>query len=200
MPIVLDFPPRVNAYNKEIYLLDLSEVTCVCCGRALHKHQYVQRTVVWKTRLRTITLLRVRCATCDKTYTLLPSFLLPWQRFAAHIFEYFALLLLLGLPITHMAEQLTSWASSIVSIRTLRRWKKRLHPKLQSWLSEVREAASREAPWDQLLLDMHRSRGSIVQEAQLLLAYFFGIREVPVPFPGNILSRLQLALPPGKCM
>jgi Domain of unknown function (DUF6431) len=198
MPILLEFPSRLNAYNKEIRSAKLDDVFCPCCGRKLRRHAYDERTVVWKHRTRTVILLRMRCPSCDETHTIIPSFLLPWQRFANHIREFFGRMLLMGVPLSLLAESLTSWVSSIVSIRTLWRWKKTLKEKWLSWLETMRESAAAQPGWDDLLLDLHRGKGDIVQEMRLLLAFFFGIRDEPVPPPGAVLNRLNLYLPPNE--
>lgn len=195
MSILLDYPPRLNAYNKEIRSGQLDDVLCDCCGKKLRIHEYTERTVVWKNRIRSVTLLRMRCPRCDVTHTLIPSFLMPWERFANHIREFFGLWLLMGLPLSQLAERLTSWASSIVSIRTLWRWKKKLKAKWRAWFEKMQNSAAAAPVWDEHLLLLHRGEGDLIQETRLLLAFFFGERGEPVPPPGTILNRLNLYLP-----
>jgi hypothetical protein len=196
MSILLNYPPHLNAYNKEIRS-GYFEIHCGCCGRKMRIHEYDDtRKVVWKRQIRSVTLLRMRCATCDVTHTLIPTFLVPWGRFANHIREFFVRLLLLGIPLPRLAERLSSEASSILSIRTLRRWKKQMKSKWLSWLEHTRKAALSTPGWDNLLLEIYRTEATAAQEAQFLLAYFFGERGEPVPRSGNILDRLHLYLPP----
>lgn len=196
MSILLNYPPRLNAYNKEIRSGHI-EAYCGSCGRKMRIHEYDDtRTVVWKNRMRSVTLLRLRCATCDVTHTLIPTFLVPWGRFANHVREFFVRLLLLGIPLPRLAERLSSEASSILSIRTLRRWKKRIKAKWLFWLEHTRKTALSTPGWDNLLLEVYRNEATAAQEAQFLLACFFGERGESVPRSGNILDRLHLYLPP----
>lgn len=195
MSILLQYPPRLKAYNLEIVTAEL-EVDCPCCGKNMRKHEYSERLIVWKHRIQTITILRMRCPRCDITHSLIPSFLIPWGRFANHIREFFIRLMLAGIPLTHLAERLTTWCSSILSLRTLRRWKQRLKAKGLLWLQATREKALSIPVWEGTLLHLHRWQGDLAEEAQLLIVLTLGEQGHSMPRSGRWLDALNLYLPP----
>lgn len=200
MSILLDYPPHLNAYNKEIRSRQLDDVLCPFCGKKMNRHQYRVRSMFWKHRFHEVILLRMRCTPCDRTHTMFPSFLLPWRRFANHILEFLGRMLLAGCPLTSLDEFLTSWASSIVSIRTLWRWKKKLAAKWRTWLETTRKSIVATPGWDDLWVRSFVGDRDTIYEMRLLLAFFFGERGEPVPPPGRILDRLNLYLPPPERM
>lgn len=60
---------------------------CRACGyqKDLHRHGYYSRTVYTHTSVYTIYILRVICPCCRQTYSLIPSFLIPYRRFSLHL-------------------------------------------------------------------------------------------------------------------
>lgn len=82
MVILTECSPIINRYIKEIHRLKMEKVTCPCCDRRLRKHGSYKRNVVFKRRVYTIPVARLRCPSCDVTFSFLPYFLSPWKRFA----------------------------------------------------------------------------------------------------------------------
>lgn len=193
MIILLECSLSINRYIKEIQE-DKWEISCPCCNRRLRKHGRFERRVVWKRRIHTIPILRRRCPSCDVTYSLLPCFLMPWMRFANHIREFAARWLGIGLPLAQLPAKLSSLAVSVMSVRTLHRWKAALWKRWEKWLLKRRtELATIDDSAS--LLSLYREGLTSEQERSLLLASFFGSRHA-LPPPGAILSFMNLRLPP----
>lgn len=66
-------------------------VICGCrnCGYEgkLHRHGFYQRYVITQYEVYKVFILRVKCPSCNKTYSLIPSFLIPYRQYCfEHIF------------------------------------------------------------------------------------------------------------------
>ncbi|WP_417006708.1 DUF6431 domain-containing protein, partial [Aquibacillus salsiterrae] len=83
MTIILEYPHSIKRYIKFINHIDI-ECNCPFCGRPLWNHGKYNRTVHHKTKSYVIPIIRKRCPDCDKTFSLLPSFVRPWARFSNH--------------------------------------------------------------------------------------------------------------------
>src|SRR5690606_27402490 len=76
MSIILEYPYSINRYCKEIATMTL-DIPCPCCNRRLRKHTNKSHTrdVLMKTKTYRIPIIRLRCSKCDRTFSLLPSFI-----------------------------------------------------------------------------------------------------------------------------
>nr|WP_194269188.1 DUF6431 domain-containing protein [Anaerobacillus isosaccharinicus]QOY36586.1 hypothetical protein AWH56_002585 [Anaerobacillus isosaccharinicus] len=75
MIILLDSPRSIKKYNDSINKYDV-ELRCPCCGRRMKKHGKYKRWVHMKHQSSIIFVLRRRCGSCDRTFSLLLVFLL----------------------------------------------------------------------------------------------------------------------------
>jgi hypothetical protein len=194
MIILLECSLNINRYIKEI-LADKREIACPCCSRRLRKHGSYERRVVWRRRIHTIPILRRRCPSCDVTFSLLPCFLIPGMRFANHIREFMARWLGVGLPLAQLPAKLSSVTVSVLSVRTLRRWKAVLWNRWEKWLLKQRTKLAITVDDGAGLLPLYREGLNSEQERHLLLASFFSPHHV-LPPPGAVLSAMNLRLPP----
>lgn len=74
--------------GKEIYNLPI--YGCKFCGYEglMHRHGYYSRNVITKYYIKKISILRVKCPSCNKTHAVLPSFLIPYYQYSLDfIFE-----------------------------------------------------------------------------------------------------------------
>lgn len=170
-------------------------VPCPTCNRRLRKHARSKRTVVWKRRIHSIPIQRMRCPSCDVTFSLIPCFIKPWERFANHIRELMLRWLLRGLPLTQLPFKLSSPAVSILSIRTLRRWKASLWNRWKKWYFQQRTDLFIRTELGAGLLPLYRNGISSEQERHLVIASFLETQE-KIPSTGHVLSALNLRLPP----
>jgi Domain of unknown function (DUF6431) len=193
MPILISFSLCINRYFQEILSFN-ADTFCPCCGRRLRKHGSYKRTVVLKHGVYVIPILRRRCPSCDVTFSLLPSFITPFMRFANHIREFLGRWLLAGVPLVRLPERLSTESVSIVSLRTLYRWKRRLQSRFVAWWLEQRTAAAISPDLLESLLDSYRDGMNSEQERYLLFTHFF--RGKRVPRMGKLLSMINLQVPP----
>ncbi len=68
----------------------------------------------------------------------MPCFTFPWGRFANHIYEFLGRWLMEGVPINRLAELLTTSSVSVVSLKTLYRWRLRIMGFLEKWWIDQR--------------------------------------------------------------
>lgn len=193
MSILLDCPLTFKKYIKFIENFG-EDVLCPCCGRVTRKHGQYKKTIHFKHQSFRIPIMRRRCPDCDRTYSLMPCFTFPWGRFANHIFEFLGRWLLEGIPISQLAEWLTTTTVSIVSLKTLYRWKRKfLHLWGKWWIDQRKEWASEFQDGDGIL-SFYRQGGSSQDEITLLLSYFF-VDHDSIPCKGRLLSMLNLRQP-----
>lgn len=192
MIILLEYPLNIKKYMKVIETFD-EDVFCPCCGRVTRKHGQYERTVHFKTKSYRISIMRRRCPDCDITVSLLPCFIFPWGRFANYIYEFFGRWLAEGIPISQLAEMLTTPAVSVVSSKTLYRWKRRYKNLWGKWILGQRKKWSSEFQEGEGLLPFYRLGLTSNEEIQLLLTFYFG--ESRVPCKGRLFSRINLRQP-----
>lgn len=100
---------------------------CPGCGHnRVHRHSRYSRQVVSRFILHTITIIRWRCPSCGLTISVLPDLLIPYGRFLNRLREKAARDVSNGVSISEAAERISSTAVSVVSVRTIQRWVKRM--------------------------------------------------------------------------
>jgi hypothetical protein len=191
MSILLECSLSINGYIKEIESYDI-EVSCPCCGRKMWKHGKYKRTVHFKKRSYVIPILRRRCPTCSKTYSLIPCFIIPWARFANHIRELMGRWLLAGVPLARLQENLSTFATSIVSLKTLYRWKAKLKAVFEQWMMDQRNRIILSGEGE--MLSLYRLGISTAQECEFFLSLFFG-GTTHIPGKGRLFSVINIRLP-----
>jgi transposase-like protein len=194
MIILLECPLSINRYIKEIHTYE-SEVKCPYCDRRLRKHGSYQRSIVFKRRIYTIPVLRRRCPSCDVTFSLLPCFTSPGMTFANHIREYMGRWLLAGACLSELPERLSTAEVSIVSLRTLQRWRAKLFKRGEDWFLKQRLLLANEYEDGDGILALYREGLHSRQEIELLLTFFLG--STSLPRKGSIISKMNLRLPPA---
>lgn len=165
---------------------------CPCCKQKLWKHGTYLRNLLFKKKGYIIPVRRMRCSSCRKTFSLLPFFVTPKMTFANHIREYMGRWLFMGVPLSHLPEKLSSTEVSILSLRTLYRWKARLRSRWDPWYLRQRTAW---ATATEGLLPLYRQGMSSVQERERVLRYSFGTD--CLPRQGSTLNWLHLQPTPG---
>ncbi len=190
MIILLDSPHSIKKYNDSIYKYDV-EVRCPCCNRRTKKHGKYKRWVHTKRQSSMIFVLRRRCSFCDRTFSLLPSFLTPWARFSNVFREFIARWLLVGVPLTHLTKRLSRYSIPIISLRTLRRWKMKLASRFIQWMTEQRVKVVHDYQASDDLLILFRKGISLIQESELYLTILFQ-DEKHFPGKGKLFSSLNL--------
>lgn len=193
MPILLDFPITFKKYKRFVETFD-EDVFCPCCGRITRKHGKYEKTLHFKHQSFRIPILRRRCPDCNKTFSLMPCFTFFWGRFANHIYEFFARYLIEGIPISHLAECLTTTSVSVISLKTLYRWKKRLFDLWGKWLINQRRKLAEEFQEGDGVLSFYRQEVSSNQEIHLLLSFYFGGNE-SIPSKGRLFTMINLRQP-----
>ncbi len=63
---------------------------CDNCGfeGKLHRHGFYSRNVITKHKVHRISVLRVKCPSCDKTYSFLPPFVIPYYQYTFNLIFY----------------------------------------------------------------------------------------------------------------
>lgn len=89
--IISSFLKNITKYlnlGKKIYISPIYD--CKFCGYEgmLHRHGYYSRNVITRHCIERINILRVKCPSCSKTHSVLPSFLIPYYQYSLEfIFE-----------------------------------------------------------------------------------------------------------------
>jgi transposase-like protein len=193
MSILLECPLPFKKYMKFIETFD-EDIFCPCCGRLTRKHGKYEKTIHFKHQSFRIPVMRRRCPDCSKTYSLMPCFSLSWGRFANHIYEFLGRWLMEGVPISKLAEWLTTSSVSVISLKTLYRWKKRFLDLWGKWWINQRKQWAEEYQEDDGLLSLYRQGMSSIQEIHLLLSFYFG-EKGSVPSSGRLFSMINLRQP-----
>jgi hypothetical protein len=192
MIIVLEYVLSINRYIKDFEHSNLEVVDCCpCCKRKLWKHATYKRSLLFKRKIYTIPIRRMRCSSCRKTFSLMPFFVTPWMPFANHIREYMGRWLFMGIPLSHLPEKLSSTNVSILSLRTLYRWKARLRDFWKPWYLQQRTAWATSTSG---LLPLYRHGIDSVQEREMIFRFYFGTDRLPRQ--GSYLNWLHLQLTP----
>jgi hypothetical protein len=193
MIILLECPLRIKQYMKFIESFD-EDVFCPCCERLTRRHGKYEKIIYFKTKSCRIPIMRRRCPDCDKTFSLMPCFTLPWGRFANHIYEFLGRWLIEGMPISQLAEWLTTSSVSVVSLKTIYRWKRLFHDLWGKWWMNQRKKCSSEFQEGEGLLPFYRKGISSNEELQLLLSFYFGGKD-SIPWKGRLFSMINLRQP-----
>jgi hypothetical protein len=193
MPILLECPSTFKKYKKFIETFD-EDIFCPCCRRITRRHGKYEKTVHFKHQSFRIPIMRRRCPDCNKTFSLMPCFSLSWGRFANHIYEFLGRWLMVGVPISQLAEWLTTSSVSVVSLKTLYRWKKRFFDFWGKWWISQRKQWAVEFQEADGLLSLYRQGMSSNQEIHFLLSFYFGEKE-SVPSRGRLFSMINLRQP-----
>lgn len=191
MPIILKYPCSIKHYIT----FSPKKVECGCpdCGRSPWNHGSYPRTVHHKSQSYVIKILRKFCPDCRKTFSLIPSFVRPWARFANHIRELFGRWVLASVPVSHLPERLTSIDTSVVSLRTLYRWKAQMAKSYQLWLLAQRKEAVDDPYRANELIHFYRKGATKGEEILFFLGLSF---HAHLPKRGHVISTINLSLPP----
>lgn len=193
MPILLECYLNINRYKKEICLFN-EEIPCPCCHRKLRKHGQYERDVIFRNKSYTIPILRRRCTRCNKTFALIPCFIIPWGRFANPVRELLCRWLFKGISFTHLLNRLCTNGIPILSSRTLYRWKAKFLDRWDTWFHEQRTLFAKEFEGGDGVLVLYREGMNAEQERETLLTFFLGKW---LPRKGAVLSKMNLRLPPS---
>jgi hypothetical protein len=193
MSILLECPLTFKKYMKFIETFD-EDVFCPCCGRLTRRHGQYEKTIHSKHQSFRIPIMRRRCPDCDKTFSLMPCFTFPWGRFANHIYEFLGRWLTDGVPICRLNDWLTTSSVSVVSLKTLYRWKRRFQDFWGKWWIDQRKKWTSEFQEGEGVLYFYRQGISSNEEVQLLLFFFFGEND-SVPCKGRLFSMIYLRQP-----
>lgn len=193
MIILLECPLTIKKYMNFIEAYNES-VCCPCCGRLTRRHGKHEKTIHYKTKSYRIPILRRRCPDCDKTFSLMPCFTIPWGRFANHIYEFMGRWLIEGIPISQLAEWLTSCAVSVLSLKTLYRWKRLFQDFWGKWWMDQRKKWITEFSEGEGVLSFYRQGMSSNEETHLLLSFYFNGVDT-VPCKGRLFSMINLRQP-----
>lgn len=193
MSILLECPLTFKKYMKFIETFD-EDVFCPCCGRLTRRHGQYDKTIHFKHQSFRIPIMRRRCPDCNKTFTLMPCFTFPWGRFANHIYEFLGRWLMEGVPVFRLSDWLTTSSVSVISLKTLYRWKHQFQDFWGSWWIEQRKRLVFDFQEGDGVLSVYRGGMSSNEELQLLLTFFFG-KNTQVPCKGRLFSMLNLRQP-----
>lgn len=193
MTILLECPLTFKKYMKFLKTFD-EDIFCPCCGRLTRRHGQYEKTTHFKHQSFRIPIMRRRCPDCNKTFSLMPCFTFPWGRFANHIFEFLGRWLLEGIPISLLAEWLTTASVSVVSLKTLYRWKRKFHDLWGKWWIDQRKKWSSEFQEGDGVLSLYRQGISSKEEIHVLLSYFFD-ENGPIPCKGRLFSMINFRQP-----
>ena len=190
MSILLECPLTFKKYMKFIETFN-EDVPCPCCGRLTRKHGKYEKTVHSKQRSYRIPILRRKCPDCNKTFSLMPCFTFPWGRFVNHIYEFLGRWLMEGVPIHRLTEWLTTYTVSMISLKTLYRWKHQILDFWGKWLIKQRNKWTSENQEGDGVLSLYRMGMSTKEELRFLLSYFFE-KDSFIPCKGRLFSMINL--------
>lgn len=85
MIIITKIIKIITEYEKlgkaNIFPIQYNCSNCGYMGR-LHRHGFYCRNVITKFSIHQIYILRIKCPSCNKTYSLIPSFLIPYYQYS----------------------------------------------------------------------------------------------------------------------
>jgi len=200
MSILLEYTSSINRYCKEITTAPL-DIPCPCCKRRLRRHTCTSQTrdVVTKGKVYRIPIIRLRCPKCDKTYSLLPSFVSRYNPYANYIRECIGRWILSGISLTQILQCLCAIQDiPIVSLRSLYRWKRRWLLRFEPWYVKSRIRVAKDLESSRVLLDLYRSNMDARLELDLVFTYSLGADGHSRPRVGKWLDRLNLLAPPDE--
>lgn len=97
-----------------------------------------------------------------------------------------------GIPISHLPERLTSVYTSVVSVKTLYRWKKALGQFYQMWLIRQRHEATNDSLMVEDVTDLYRKGVTFSEECMFFLLHHFNGK---LPGKGYVISAMNISLP-----
>lgn len=189
MPIILEYFIPIKRYIATIESIEL-EVLCPCCGRRTRKHGKYKRTVHFKTKSHEIPIMRRRCPDCKKTFSLIPCFIVPWGRFSNHIIEFLLRWVFFGIPLTLLPERLSTDEVSVISKKTVYRWKAKFFSRFLNWWKAERKRIAEHYQDGDGLLALYREGIGSADEFLLLVSFYFG-EDPSIPKPGNLFSAIH---------
>ena len=90
MIIITKFPTNITEYaklGKENLFPTISGCKHCGFGGNLHRHCFYERNAITPYEVFRIVILRVKCPSCHKTHSIIPSFLIPYRQYTfEHIF------------------------------------------------------------------------------------------------------------------
>lgn len=101
-----------------------------------------------------------------------------------------------GMPISRLAEWLTTSSVSVISLKTLYRWKQRFRGLWGKWWIHQRKKWATDLQEGDGILSFYRQGMSSNEEIHLLLAYFFD-HDRSIPRKGKLFSMINLRQPFG---
>ncbi|MBD8071281.1 hypothetical protein [Bacillus sp. PS06] len=99
-----------------------------------------------------------------------------------------------GVPVFRLSDWLTTSSVSVISLKTLYRWKHQFQDFWGSWWIEQRKRLVFDFQEGDGVLSVYRGGMSSNEELQLLLTFFFG-KNTQVPCKGRLFSMLNLRQP-----
>lgn len=85
---IVRMPYGIKVYSKlEKFNRFPTKYGCEACGYEgkLYRHGYYFRNVITFKNFYRIPIIRYKCKSCCKTYSLIPSFLIPYRQYAYHV-------------------------------------------------------------------------------------------------------------------
>ena len=68
-------------YNRQLSKVDYLSFKCSRCNKSnWHIHAYYKRKLIFYGYTYKLSLIRVKCSTCNTTHVILPYFIIPYQR------------------------------------------------------------------------------------------------------------------------
>lgn len=198
MIILLEYRYSINRYCKEINNRELNIPPCPRCSRKLRRHtnRSVLRNVVVRKRVYRIPIIRLRCPRCDETFSLIPSFVTPYNSYANYIREFVGRWVLSGIPMTHILRFLTAIEDfAIVSLRTLHRWKRKWKTRFEKWYLTTRSLMASDMESSSDLLELYRNGMDSEQERTLVFSHFLSNSSLR---QGKLLNIFNLRVPPAE--
>jgi hypothetical protein len=128
---ITKFPINITEYAKlrkaNVFPVKYGCKNCGYGGR-LHRHGFYQRNAITIFATYRIFILRVKCPSCNKTYSVLPSFLIPYHQYT---FEHIFLCLFYVYALRHSYLKIVSIfkdlnPNTMFSIANIYRFKKRM--------------------------------------------------------------------------
>ncbi len=86
--IISNFTNNITEYmnlEKEICIASICGCNTCGYGGRLHRHGYYFRNVITRDVIARIPILRLKCPSCNKTRSVLPSFLIPYYQYSFNV-------------------------------------------------------------------------------------------------------------------
>ncbi|EIJ78460.1 hypothetical protein PB1_01920 [Bacillus methanolicus PB1] len=126
---------------------------------------------------------------------MIPCFIVPWGRFANHIIEFLLRWIFSGLPLVLLPERLSTEEVSVVSQKTLYRWKAKYFARFLKWWKNERKRMAEYYQDGDGLLALYRKGIGSAEEFLILVSSFFG-EDRSIPGPGKLFSSIHFRQSP----